>query len=268
MAVALGEYRRLEVRRAERPHVVQPLGQLERMLDVLARGLVVALAAIAARPPREDAHAQLVGRQPRALREHERLVEETDRGRDARQQIPAHPQPVEHLGAVDVGKLVALDERACLGEEREALLHLAVLGAGHRLAAQRAYAELGSARREHGRQRADVLGDRRLDRMLFEQRVGARERRLGLRALVGGDAAREEPGIDAEAQREPFDRLARRPRLAALDLRDVLLREALARDIRLRETGRDPKLAQAFAETRSAGCSGQSDCSLVRRGVA
>ena len=95
------------------------LGQLERALDVLARSLVVALAAVAPRAPGEDVQPQLVGREPGALRERERLVEEPDRGRDAREQVPADPQPVEHLGAVDVGEPVALDERARLGEQRE-----------------------------------------------------------------------------------------------------------------------------------------------------
>ena len=67
VAVALGEERRLEVRGAERTRVLERLGELERALDVLARGLVVALAAVAARAPREDVQAQLVGRQARAL---------------------------------------------------------------------------------------------------------------------------------------------------------------------------------------------------------
>ena len=39
-----------------------------------------------------------------------------------------------------------------------------------------------------------------------------------------------------------------RTRLAALDLGDVLLREPVARELALRQPGRDPKLAQALAE--------------------
>ena len=57
VAVALGEQRRLEVGLAERPRVVHRLGELERALDVLARGLEVALPAVAARAPREDVRA-------------------------------------------------------------------------------------------------------------------------------------------------------------------------------------------------------------------
>ena len=63
VAVALGEHRRLEVRGAECARILERLGELERALDVLARGLVVALAAVAPRAPREDVQAQLVGRE-------------------------------------------------------------------------------------------------------------------------------------------------------------------------------------------------------------
>src|SRR5581483_383633 len=95
---------------------------------------------------------------------------------------------------------------------------------------------------------------RLVETVLLRKRVRLGEDRLGLRAVVGGDAAREEARVDAEAQREPVDRLGRRARLAALDLRDVLLAEPVAREIRLREAGRHPKLAQALAEPRNAGC--------------
>ena len=199
----------------------------------------------------------------RALGERERLVEEPDRGRDARQQVPAHPQPVEHLGAVDVGEAFALDERARLGEQGEPALDVAVLGARHRLAVQRAHAQLGRARPQHGRQRPRVLLDRRVELVLLEQRLGAREDRLGLRAVVGRDAAREEAGVDPQAKREPLDGLRRRARLAPLDLRDVLLREAVAGELGLRQPGGHAQLAQALAEARRTGRSGR--CSLVRR---
>ena len=61
--VALGEHRGLEVHGSECPRVAQRLGELERALDVLARGLVVALAAVAPRAPGEYVQAQLVGRE-------------------------------------------------------------------------------------------------------------------------------------------------------------------------------------------------------------
>ena len=69
VAVALGEHRRLEVRLSEGTCVVHRLGELERALDVLARGLVVALAPVAARAPREDVEPKLIRREPGALGE-------------------------------------------------------------------------------------------------------------------------------------------------------------------------------------------------------
>ena len=89
--------------------------------------------------------------------------------------------------------------------------------------------------------------------MLLGERVGAGEKRLGLRAIVGGDAAREEPCIDAEPEREPVDRLLRRAGLPALDLGDVFLREPVAGEVGLRETGGDSKLPDPLAQTRRAG---------------
>ena len=124
--------------------------------------------------------------------------------------------------------------------------------ARHRLAGQRAHLQLRRAGAEHGGQRARVLVDRGVELVLLEQRLGTREDRLRLRALVGRDAAREEAGVDAEAQREPLDRVRRRARLAALDLRDVLLREAVAGEVGLRQPGGDAQLAQALAEARPA----------------
>src|SRR5207248_199500 len=84
--------------------------------------------------------------------------------------------------------------------------------------------------------------------VLIEERVGPGQGGLGLRTLIRRDAARKEPGVDAEAHRKPLDRLRGRARLATLDLRDVLLREAIAREIGLRQAGRHAQLAQPFAD--------------------
>ena len=110
--------------------------------------------------------------------------------------------------------------------------------------------QLDGAGAEDGGQRPRVLLDRLVEASLFEQRVRAGEDRLGLGALVGGDPALEEAGVDPEAQGEPFGRLDSRAGLPALDLGDVLLGEAVAGDVGLGETGGDPKLAEAFAEAR------------------
>ena len=152
----------------------------------------------------------------------------------------------------------ALDESARLREQGEPALDVAVLGARHRFAVQRAHPQLGRARSEHGRQGTRVLVDRVVELVLLEERLGAGENRLGLRAVVGRDAAREETCIDSQPKREPLDRLRGRARLAALDLGDVLLREAVAGEPGLREPGGHTKLAQAFAEARRPGRSGRA----------
>ena len=59
--------------------------------------------------------------------------------------------------------------------------------------------------------------------------------------------------------REPLDRLLRRPGLAALDLADVFLREAVAGEVCLRQSGVDAQRAQALTET-SVGKSSEAGC--------
>ena len=113
--------------------------------------------------------------------------------------------------------------------------------------------QLRCARPEDGRQGQRVLLDRRSELVVLEQRVGAGEDRLRLRAVVRGDAARQEARIDPQSKREPLHRLRRRARLATLDLGDVLLREALAGEAGLRQPCGHPELAQALAEARRPG---------------
>ena len=66
MAHALGDEGGLEVRVRDDAPVVDAPGELERRLDVLARGLEVALAAAAARAPAEDVGAEEVARAGRS----------------------------------------------------------------------------------------------------------------------------------------------------------------------------------------------------------
>ena len=80
VAHLLGDERGLEVRSGDDPRVVHRLRELDRALDVLARGLVVGLSATTTRAPREDPRAQQVARQLGPLGELERLVEQRDRG--------------------------------------------------------------------------------------------------------------------------------------------------------------------------------------------
>src|SRR5262249_56692765 len=93
--------------------------------------------------------------------------------------------------------------------------------------------------------------------------VGAREQRVDATPLVGGDPPLEETGVGAELCRQPLDRLARGPGLPALDLADVLLREAVAGELGLGQAGRHTKLAHALAQAvawgrAAAGIAGQA----------
>ena len=119
VALAIGDERSLEVRDADRARVVDALRELERALDVVARGLVVALPAPAARAPREDVGLQRVARQARALGKRERLVEESDRRLRAVELVAAAAEPEEDVGALDVGERARLGQRPRLGEELE-----------------------------------------------------------------------------------------------------------------------------------------------------
>jgi hypothetical protein len=69
------------------------------------------------------------------------------------------------------------------------------------------------------------------------ERLRPLELRLDARALLGRHTGREEHRVDAELPGEPGDRRRRRARLPALDLADVLLREPLARELRLGQPG-------------------------------
>src|SRR5262249_56483169 len=80
------------------------------------------------------------------------------------------------------------------------------------------------------------------------ERARARGRRPDAAALVGRAAAPEVAGVGAQAGGEPVDRLLRRARLAALDLADVLLGEALAGELALRQARGHAQLAQALAD--------------------
>src|SRR6266550_2526759 len=157
--------------------------------------------------------------------------------------------PAEDVRAQTVArKLGALGQRQSLVEQLDRGLDFAVLHPSPSLARELANLELGHTRREDGRLAVLVLGDRLCVLMGFGQRVRAREQRVDAPALVCRDATLEEAGIDAELDREPLDRLARGPGLAALDLADVLLREAVAREIGLRQAGGDAQLPHALAQ--------------------
>src|SRR5262249_37930193 len=101
--------------------------------------------------------------------------------------------------------------------------------------------------------------DRLLVLVRLVQRLRAGERPFEPRPLVGRDAARQEAGIDSEAGGQPPERLRPRARLAAPDLWDVLLREAIARELALRQACCDAKLAQPLPEAYALGA-GLASC--------
>jgi hypothetical protein len=63
------------------------------------------------------------------------------------------------------------------------------------------HVQLDGAGPEDRGQRPRVLLDRLVEAALFEQRVGAGENRLGLGALIGGDAALKETRVDSAVGR-------------------------------------------------------------------
>ena len=256
MTLAVGDQRCLVVRSADRARIVRVLGELERPLDVLARSLVVPLVAPAARAPGEDVRAKLVGRQTRALGEGERLVEEADGRLDAVQLLAADSEREEHLGPLDVREPATLGDRTRLVEELErgpegAQAHLRPAGAD-----ESPNLELEQSRRAGCLNEGLVLVGRLIVAVGLDQRLRTGERAFEPAALVGREAVGEEAGVDAQPRREPVDRLAGRAGLPALDLRDVLLGEPVARELALGQAGADTQLAQALSQAQPVGCGG------------
>ena len=198
-----------------------------------------------------------------ALGEPERLVEQRERSLDAVELVATAAEPEQHICALDVRERLCLGDRACIVEE---LGRGAVVAGAHLrepAAHQCPHLKLGHAgcagsrgQRREGRRSLLVL-------LRLVQRLRASKGSFEPGALVGRDAAREEAGVDPEAVGKPFDRPLGRARLAALDLRDVLLREAVARELALRQPRGDAKLAEPFPEAKSlrAGpASGAAGC--------
>ena len=252
--VALGDQRGLEVDLTERAGILHRLGELERALDVVARGLVIPLAPVAARAPGEDVGAQHVGGKRRALDQRERLGEQRERGRDARDRVAPDREPEQHLGAIEVGELGALDERAGLLEQVERGTDIALANPRPALAGEEPNLELDCAGGDHRPERAAVLVDRGVVLALPDERLGAR--RAPPRCAPARRPRRRSRGRShrRRAGRASHSIVsAGRPRLPALDLRDVLLREAVTRELGLGEPGGDPQLADAVAERDPRG---------------
>ena len=117
-----------------------------------------------------------------------------------------------------------------------------------RLARERPHLQSRRSRLLRGRRRSPERLDRLLVAVGRGERLGPLELRLDLRPLLGGHTRREEHRIDAELLGQPGDRRLGRPRLAALDLADVLLREPLARELGLCQTCGHAQRADALAQ--------------------
>ncbi len=127
VTLALRDQRGLGVSASDGAPVADVLGELERTLRVVACGDVVAEPTVAARTPLEDLGAERSDRKARALGERERLVEQRDRGGDARELVPAHAEAQKHLRAIDVRELGSLGELACGREKIDRLRDAAEL---------------------------------------------------------------------------------------------------------------------------------------------
>src|SRR4029077_13923250 len=145
----LADKRSLEVRVRRLARIIERLRELERALDIFARCLIVPLAPVAARAPAEDVRAEAVARKLGGLSQGQRLVEEVDRGRDARKLVAADGDAEEEIRAVDIRELGRFGERSRTVEQLDRLLDLAVLHPRPRLARELANLKLGDTRREH-----------------------------------------------------------------------------------------------------------------------
>ena len=257
MSLPLGDERSLEVRVRDRAPVADVLRELERALDVLAGGDVVALKAMAPRAPAEDVGAEQVAREPRLLGERERLVQKRERGADARELVATDAEAEQDLRAVDVREVRAFDDLAGMEHEGDRVAHLAVLLQRPRLTRERAHVQRRRPGPLDGRARCAELVDRGGVLVRLGQRLGAGEQRLDLRPLLGRDPHGEKRRVHGEPLRQPGDGRLGGTGLSALDLADVLLGEPASCELGLRQPRGNPQgphaLAQANARARD-GC--------------
>ena len=223
-----------------------------------ARSFPVPLAPVTAGAPTESVRAEPIGREAGALGEIECLAQEGDCSGDRRKLVAADTDAVEHLCPVDVAEGGRLRELPRAVEEADGRANVAERHPRPALCEKRA--ELERRDRDGGERNADLvdLGDDLIVGIGLDRCLRAGDDALHALPFTRGDAGLEDRRVDAEPAREPFDGLARRARLPALDLADVLLREALAGELRLRQPARNAQLADALAH-RGAGGGGGVD---------
>ena len=174
-------------------------------------------------------------------------VEQRHRRVDRRELVAADAHAVEDVGALDVGKAGMLGEVARACEQVESRPKLAVRHPRPALGQERAELELAGLGR---------VGDavERLERLVeplaLDRGLSPHDGGLDLGVLVPRLAGLEIRGVDAEPLCDPRERLRRRARLAALDLADVLLREAVAGEIGLGQARSNAQLSKPGTKTR------------------
>ena len=255
VALALGDQRRLEVEVRERAAVVRgPPRARARARRPRAPPRSRAGGGSSGNAQSKMLRAQQVGREARPLGELERRVEEAERRRDARELVAATPSSVEHLGALDVGEARAL--RRARGRAR-------AVGSASRTSPliARARASPASARTSSSGEPVASTPERSASNSSSASAM--RSARISASARASPASTRPRSSAETPLARkpastpsrcgEPLDRLVRRACLAALDLADVLLREALAGELGLRQAGGDAELAQALAQSEGGG---------------
>ncbi len=173
--------------------------------------------------------------------------------RDARDPVAAAAEPEEHVGAVDVGELRQLGELARRLEHVDRVVRGAELLERPALARERPQLELGEP--------SAPISARASRKASTASRSRCASESASARASCASTRVRtsaETPCwrycvVDAEPLGEPGDRVRRRARLAPLDLADVLLREAGAGELRLRQARRDAQRAHALADAARPG---------------
>jgi len=196
----------------------------------------------------EDVRAKAVRALVRALGEDERLIEERDRLRDAGLVVADDADEEHDLGPVRVGEPGG-DRYGCRRlEHGHRLLELAGSDEGPCLSRHETKLERRRARGARGLARRTEHRERVVVPVRLEQQFGGAQ--VGLEPLHVGPAETvlEVLRVRLEPTGEPFERLARRPGLAALDLTDVLLREATGGELGLAQAGGTAQQTHALTE--------------------
>ena len=252
VALALGEQRGLEVRVRHRRRSSTPHGELERALDVFLRRLEVALPAVAPRARLEDLRTEEVAREPGALGELERRAEQRERRRDARELVAGDVPSSETTSARSTSEKLGPSASArARSSSVIAAADVAVDGARTRFAGERAGLELRGAGGED--RRREAFRTPRAPRRIWSERISASARAsppsTRPRSSVETPFARKLASTPSCCASHSIVSVVG-PRLAALDLADVLLREPVARELALGQPGGDPEPAQTLAEAQ------------------